>query len=154
MSAMRWTVGRATLALVISCALLAPRSLACQAGNGDRARATLAADGREIEGIIERHTPDSLFLVSPSGGERTSLAYSNVRELRLYRGRRGAFGAGFAAGLAVGVVVLTKEGAFGCDNGCVVVAIPFAAATGLAGGIIGGLMRHEVWQRVRMPLSP
>lgn len=125
---------------------------------GTRVRVTAPAAGLvRVAGRVESLSRDSLVLVPDSAIGSVRLATSALSSLEVSRGRRRHIAAGVALGYAL-MFGLGLAGHPGMDH---TDAAPFAEAIGygivygtpvaLAGGIIGGSIRTERWDRVQLP---
>jgi hypothetical protein len=108
---------------------------------GDRVRFSIGSPDSLYEGVLDRLTPDSLFLESCETCTRLLYSRSEIGRLAVFRKSGGGmravtgFGLGGLIGLAIaGFAAASCHGGDKCDGA--IVAIPFF---GLAGGLIGAI---------------
>jgi hypothetical protein len=128
---------------------------------GDRVRLRVTTSPRPIEGTVFRFARDTLVLAprgAPALGDHLVLPLNTVQRVDLWRGRRSQWRAGAEIGSFAGF--LTASAIFanrmsrcvGLECGKSARWLPYAAAGSLAGaaagGVVGLLVRHDVWERV------
>lgn len=144
---------------------------------GDRIRVverglSAGSSGSTTIGLFDAHHADTIRVNLETGGHRT-FALDDITRLGVSRGRERATKAGVGAGLAVGIVIglatgeprrsnqancgVNTEPPCGLKVGPITVGqeTVTAAVAGLAiGGILGSLIKYEVWNGVTFDVNP
>jgi hypothetical protein len=128
---------------------------------GDRVRLRVTTSPRRIEGTVFRFARDTLVLAprgAPALGDHLVFPLNSVQRVDLWRGRRSQWRLGAEIGSFAGFVTASAifasrmSSCVGLECGKSARWLPYAAAGSLvgaaAGGVVGLLVRHDVWERV------
>lgn len=128
---------------------------------GDRVRLRVATSPGRIEGTVFRFARDTLVLAPrgvPALGDHLVFPLNSVQRVDLWRGRRSQWRVGAEIGSFAGFVTASAIFAsrmsrcVGLECGKSAQWLPYAAAGSVvgaaAGGVVGLLVRHDVWERV------
>ena len=149
-------MSRTTFLAIIG--LLPTVSLAAQqkAVPGDRVAIIVRGRSDSVLGNLTNVTNDSI--VVSSSGKRTAVARNDIDHAAIWRGNKSHIKTGALTGMTLGLVGGGIGGGVAhsnCDSDCffgssgtaiVATGILFATAGAAAGGLIGAMFGHDIWE--------